>query len=142
MFPPEVSSMTRVGLVIYEHNTTSTWHLRYGRLNIKGLRLSSEKQMVKGLPSIEEIGFCESCTYGKQTRQPFPSSQAWRVEWDLELVHVDLCGPMQTESLGCSKYLLLFTNNYNRMSWAYFIKCKSQTFGSFMGFKALVEKQK
>ena len=55
-------------------------------------------------------------------------------------MHADLCGPMKTESLGGSCYFLLFTDDYSRMSWVYFLKFKFETFENFKKFKALVEK--
>ncbi|KAK2981110.1 hypothetical protein RJ640_021164 [Escallonia rubra] len=38
-----------------EKNETSLWHLRYGHLNINGLKLLSQNEMVLGLPKIESI---------------------------------------------------------------------------------------
>ena len=48
---------------------------------------------------------------------------------------------MSVESLGGSRYFLLFTDDYSRMSWVYFLKFKSEVFENFKRFKALVEKQ-
>ena len=59
----------------------------------------------------------------------------------LELIHADLCGPMRMESLVGNKYFLLFTDDYSRMSWVYFLKHKSESFECFKKFMALVEKQ-
>lgn len=52
-----------------------------------------------------------------------------------------LCGPMSVESLGGSRYFLLFTDDYSRISWLYFLKFKSETFGNFKKFKSFVERQ-
>jgi transposase InsO family protein len=43
--------------------------------------------------------------------------------------------------LGGSKYFLLFTDDYSRMSWVYFLQSKGEAFKSFKVFKAFVEKQ-
>ena len=48
---------------------------------------------------------------------------------------------MNTESFGGSYYFLLFTDDFSRMSWVYFLKSKSETFQNFRIFKAIVEKQ-
>ena len=80
------------------------WHLSYGHLNIKGLKLLSDKGMVLGLPKISSLDLCAGCIYGKQTRKPFPVGKAWRASNCLELIHADLCSPMQTKSLGGSRY--------------------------------------
>lgn len=38
-------------------------------------------------------------------------------------------------------YFVLFTNNFSRISWVYFVKYKFQTFECFKKFKVLVENQ-
>nr|GEU73882.1 cysteine-rich RLK (receptor-like protein kinase) 8 [Tanacetum cinerariifolium] len=48
---------------------------------------------------------------------------------------------MKTESLAGNKYFLLFTDDFSRMSWVYFLRQKSESFKYFRKFKALVEKQ-
>ncbi len=97
--------------------------------------------MVVGLPKIGKLIFCEGCVYGKQNRRSFPIGKSWRASNCLELVHADLCGSMKAESLGGSRYFLLFTDDYSRMSWVYFLKFKYEIFENFRKFKALVEKQ-
>nr|GEY91111.1 retrovirus-related Pol polyprotein from transposon TNT 1-94 [Tanacetum cinerariifolium] len=77
----------------------------------------------------------------KNMKKPFPVAKYKRAYQILELIHADLCGPMRTESLAGSKYFLLFTDDYSRMSWVYFLQVKSETFEHFKKFKALVEKQ-
>ncbi|XP_039128879.1 uncharacterized protein LOC120265009 [Dioscorea cayenensis subsp. rotundata] len=41
-----------------------------------------------------------ACVYGKQTRLPFGSGTTWRARGRLQMVHADVCGPMQIESHG------------------------------------------
>ncbi|KAL4032489.1 hypothetical protein IC575_005567 [Cucumis melo] len=120
MFPLEVSNVESFALTTTATNTTKNnselWHLRYGHLNIKGLSLLNQRDMVIGLPKISAINICEGCVYGKQTQKSFPIGKAWRASKCLELIHVDLCGPMQTKSLGGCFYFLIFIDDYSRMS--------------------------
>ncbi|GKD09674.1 retrovirus-related pol polyprotein from transposon TNT 1-94 [Tanacetum coccineum] len=98
--------------------------------------------MVCGLPTITSLDkTCEGCMIGKQAKLPFPTGKAKRAEDVLELIHADLCGPMRMESLAGSKYFLLFTDDFSRMSWVYFLKYKLESFDYLKKFKALVEKQ-
>ena len=48
---------------------------------------------------------------------------------------------MKTYSLSSNKYFILLANNYTIMCSVYFIKLKSEVFGVFKQFKALVENQ-
>ena len=108
---------------------------------LKGYNYYATKNMVVGLPKINALSFCGGCVYGKQNRPSFLAGKAWRATNCLELVHADLCGPIAVESFSESRYFLLFTDDYNHVSWIYFLKHKSETFENFEKFKAFVEKQ-
>eukprot|EP00253_Pinus_taeda_P013735 PITA_13735 len=100
------------------------WHVRYGHLNFESLSQLQKQGMVKGLPTFKrENAKCEACIYGKQNRESFPTS-SWRANRRLQLVHSDVCGPIQTSFGGC-KYFLLFIDDFSRMTWVYFLKNKS-----------------
>ena len=82
----------------YAHYVTSfdetwLWHLIYGHFSFKGLNELKRGSMVLGLHEIDvQQNSCESYILAKHERNHFP----------LELVHSDLCGPMQTQSIGGS----------------------------------------
>ena len=116
MFPHEVSNVENFALVVGTKNDLELWHLRYGHLNFKGLQLLGQKGMILGLPKIGSFDLCEGFIYGKQSRRSFPIEKAWRRSTCLELIHADLCCPMNTKSFGGSRYFLLFTDDFNRMS--------------------------
>lgn len=59
----------------------------------------------------------------------------------LQLVHTDLCGPMENASIGGSKYFMLFVDDYSRKQSIYFLKNKNEALETFKGYKAYVEKQ-
>ena len=98
--------------------------------------------MVKGLPLIEKLdSLCEGCILGKQQRESFPAGKSIREKAPLEIVHSDLCGPMQTPSLAGNKYVLTFIDDYTRKTWVYFLNQKSEVFEKFCHFKTLIQKQ-
>ncbi|KAK3000462.1 hypothetical protein RJ639_021063 [Escallonia herrerae] len=84
------------------------WYRRFGHINFKNLKLLHKENMVQGLPTIEEKHeVCEGCAFGKHHRQPFPKGVAWRAKEKLEIVHTDVCGPMQTLSNAENRWFLL-----------------------------------
>jgi len=104
------------------HGETWLWHYRYGHLPFKSLSLMQKQSMVQGLPVIDEqSSSCENCILGKHQRDSFPISES-RVKGHLDLVHTDLCGPMQTPSIGGSLYFLTFIDDFSRKTWTYFLK--------------------
>jgi hypothetical protein len=118
------------------------WNFRLGHLNFGGLKLLNTKDMVKGLPLIENLErICEGCIFGKQHKESFPVGKSYRAKASLEILHSDICGLMQTLYIGGSTYFLTFIDDFSRKTWIYFIKHKSNAFGFFQQFKSLVEKQ-
>lgn len=98
--------------------------------------------MVRGLPLIEKLdSLCEGCILGKQHRENFRSGKSIREKAPLEIIHSDLCGPMQTTSISGNNYMLTFIDDFTRKVWVYFLKHKSEVFQKFRHFKAFVEKQ-
>ena len=118
------------------------WHKRLGHLNFQSLKLLHQKNMVQGLPQIKEVSdVCEGCALGKQHTFPFPKGKAWRAKEPLELVHSDVCGPMETTTDGGNRYFLTFIDDFTRMTWVYFLRLKSDVFAVFRKFQAMVERQ-
>ena len=141
VFPLSMPSNEKIALKCEHVDDSHLWHLRYGHLNYQGLQLLKKRNMVVGLPSIQNNDrICEGCIYGKMHRLPFPKT-AWRARAPLELVHSDICGPTRTPSLSNKRYFLLFVDDYTRMMWIYFLDQKSEAFTFFLQFKALVERQ-
>lgn len=47
------------------------------------------------------------------------------------MIHMDLMGPMQTESISGKKYVLILVDDYSRFTWIRYIMEKSDTLESF-----------
>ena len=97
------------------------WHKRFGHLNFGSLSFMQKKNLVRGFQYSIECNnkICEGCAIGKKQRASFSHYQ-FRSYEPLALVHSDICGPMQSLSLGNNKYFLLFVDDYSRVSWVYF----------------------
>jgi transposase InsO family protein len=118
------------------------WHCRYGHLSWNGLRLLQQKEMVKGLPKFKgSQTVCEDCLKRRQHRDPFPSESSWRASTTLQLVHANICGPINPSSNSKKRYLLTFIDDFSRKIWIYFLAEKSEAFDFFKSYKARVEKE-
>ena len=81
-------------------------------MNFGGLKLLHTKNMVKVFPLIDKLDIvCEGCIFGKQHRENFPVINSYRARTPLEIVHSDICGPMQTSSIGGCNYFLTFIDD-------------------------------
>ena len=123
---------------------SNVWHRRFGHVNGKYLE-KLEKGAVIGMAYRDdrrnETGNCVVCYEGKQARLPFPKT-GYRAASILETIHADVCGPMETLSIGGSRYFLLFVDDYCRMTFVYFLKTKDEVVKTFTEYKNLVENQK
>ncbi|GJX80924.1 retrovirus-related pol polyprotein from transposon TNT 1-94 [Tanacetum coccineum] len=45
----------------------------------------------------------------------------------LELLHMDLCGPMRVALINGKKYILVIVDDYSRYTWVYFLHSKDET---------------
>ncbi|GAU43961.1 hypothetical protein TSUD_283880 [Trifolium subterraneum] len=119
---------------------TQLWHNRYGHLSVKGLKILNSKDMVKGLPALGEMNErCTDCLIGKQQREVIPKQAKWRATTKLQLIHSDICGPINPCSNGGKRYFLTLTDDFSRKTWVYILKEKSEAFETFRNFKAMVE---
>ena len=141
LFPLKIDSVQSF-LMAEVKDLSWLWHLRYGHLNFGGLKTLQQKHMVTGLPQISiPSQVCEECVVGKQHRSQFPQGKSRRAKNVLELVHSDICSPINPTSNGGKKYLIIFIDDYSRKTWVSFLQEKSEAFSAFKSFKARVEKE-
>jgi len=127
---------------IITEDSTQLWHCRYGHLHYKGLNNLEQKEMVSGLPKLKALStLCKTCLVGKQYRGPFPKESTWRASQILQLVHADICGPINPISNSKKRYMITFIDDYSRKTWIYFLIEKSEAFDVFKIFKNRVEKE-
>ncbi|GAU31303.1 hypothetical protein TSUD_315120 [Trifolium subterraneum] len=127
-------------LQISKEDKNQLWHNRYGHISMQRLKLLNSKDMVKGLPALEEMDEkCTDCLIGKQQREAIPKQAKWRATTKLQLIHSDICEPINPCSNGGKRYFLTFTDDFSRKTWVYVLKEKSEAFDIFKNFKALIE---
>ncbi|GJW65666.1 retrovirus-related pol polyprotein from transposon TNT 1-94 [Tanacetum coccineum] len=71
--------------------------------------LHSKKDVVIGLPKLKYVNdqLCSSCEVSKAKRSSFKSNTVPSSKGRLNLLHMDLCGPMRVASINGKKYILL-----------------------------------
>lgn len=116
-------------LQIVQHDSAhvasmDTWHKRLGHLSTSSIIKSGLDKQLKMTPDNDK--FCNGCALGKQHKSSFASSDNNRKKEKGELLHVDLAGPMESESIGNSKYFLLIKDDATRYSFVAFLRLKSE----------------
>ncbi|KAE9158290.1 hypothetical protein PF004_g31930 [Phytophthora fragariae] len=74
-------------------------------------------------------------------QKPFPSNPNKPKCKPFEFLHFDTCGPMEEESLGGSRYLLLITDEASGCMSGFCLRARSESEGCLRRFITKVEKQ-
>lgn len=118
------------------------WHRRLCHVNFDNIVKASKIKAVRGLPMLSkpENPLCREFQMGKMSSSTF-KGKSFTADNLLDLVHTDLCGPLKTRSVQRDRYLMILTDDCLRMMWVTFLKDKSEAFGKFKAFRALVERE-
>ena len=82
---------------------------------------------------------CKHCLAGKSTRKPF--GKGIRATVPLELIHSDVCGPMNVRARHRASYFITFIDDFTRYGHVYLVSHKSEVLDCFRQFMNLVENQ-
>ena len=115
------------------------WHRRLAHISEKGLQLLAKQSLIPQAKG-DSLNPCDYCVFGKHHRVSFKKSSNRKIS-KLELIHSDVCGPMEVESLGGNKYFVTFIDDASRKTWVYLLQAKSQVFQCFQQFHAMVERE-
>nr|XP_016459601.1 PREDICTED: uncharacterized protein LOC107783142 [Nicotiana tabacum] len=100
------------------------WHRRLGHVSFTLLNKLVRKNLVRGLPksSFKDHKVCDACVKGKHVRSSFKPKWEVSTSRTLDLLHMDLCGPMRVASRGGKKYIFVIVDDYSRFTWTLFLR--------------------
>lgn len=99
------------------------WHCKLVHVNFDRVKSILKKNNISYNEDNKVV--CENCLLGKQHRLSFTNSES-KTEKIGQLIHADLCGPFEVESIGGTKYYLLIKDDYSNYRVVYFLKYKSE----------------
>ena len=102
-------------------------HRRLGHSGEAALSRLLKEDMATGVSLVfGNISPCDPCRLGKLTRPPHPAvAFSHGTTYALQLVIMDLVGPVKPRSLGGASYFLGVMDVYTRHSWVYTIQKNS-----------------
>ncbi|GJU69822.1 putative ribonuclease H-like domain-containing protein [Tanacetum coccineum] len=105
------------------------WHRRLGHVNFKNINKLVKGHLVRGLPSKVFVNdhTCVACKKGKQHKASCKAKLDRIIRKPLELLHMDLFGPVSIESINKKRYCLVVTDDFSRFSWVFFLATKDET---------------
>nr|GFA61524.1 retrovirus-related Pol polyprotein from transposon TNT 1-94 [Tanacetum cinerariifolium] len=118
------------------------WHRRLSHVNFDTINLLSKNDIVVGLPKLKFVKdhLCSSCKLGKAKQNSFHTKITPSSKRRLQLLHMDLCGPMRVASINGKIYALVIIDYYSRYTWTHFLRSKDETSKVIINFLRLVQR--
>jgi transposase InsO family protein len=112
------------------------WHRRLAHVGMENLHKLLKGEHILGLTNVhfEKDRVCSACQAGKQVGVHHPHKNIMMTDRPLELLHMDLFGPIAYISIGGSKYCLVIVDDYSFFTWVLFLQEKSHTQETLKGF--------
>jgi transposase InsO family protein len=120
------------------------WHQRLGHANWRLISKLSKLKLVKGLPNLKyhSDALCGPCQIGKISKTSFKPKNIVSTSRPLELLHIDLFGPVSTASINGKKYGLVIVDDYSRWTWVKFLRVKDDAYDVSSIFCTQVQNEK
>ncbi|GJX66626.1 retrovirus-related pol polyprotein from transposon TNT 1-94 [Tanacetum coccineum] len=125
----ETTSSTLICLMAKASPTQAwLWHRRLSHLNFDYINLLSKKDVVIGLPKLRYVKdqLCSSCKVSKAKQSSFKSKTVPSSKGRLNLLHMDLCGPIRVASINGKRYIMVIVDDYSRYIWTLFLRSKDE----------------
>jgi transposase InsO family protein len=115
--------------LISKTNMGWLWHRRLAHVGMKNLHKLLKGEHILGLTNVhfEKDRTYSACQAGNQVGVHHPHKNIMTTKRTLELLHMDLFGPVAYISIGGSKYCLVIVDDNSRFTWVFFLQEKSQT---------------
>ena len=97
------------------------FHVSLARAHSSVLKATARQH---GIPLVEELAPCLGCSVAKVISAPTPYCSTSRAAAALNMVHIDTAGPFP-ESLGGSRYLVMFVDSASRFQRPFGTRDKS-----------------
>ena len=126
--------------------TIEVWHRRLGHRTLDQPTIVylqahvSELSVDPSTAGKNEGKLCGTCALGRQQKEPNTGTRAKAAEL-LEVVHSDICGPMQVSTITGERYFITFIDERSGRIAVTLLKMKSEALAAFQSYKVRAEKE-
>jgi hypothetical protein len=105
------------------------WHRRLAHVGMRNLHKLQKDGHILGLTNIvfEKDRPCDACQAEKQVGTHHHAKNIMTTTRPLEMLHMNLFGPVAYISIGGNKYGLIIIDDYSHFTWVFFLQEKSET---------------
>nr|GEW29484.1 retrovirus-related Pol polyprotein from transposon TNT 1-94 [Tanacetum cinerariifolium] len=128
LYTISISDMAASSPVYLMSKATSTkswlWHHRLSHLNFSTINNLTKHDLVDGLLKFKygKDHLCSACELRKRKKASHPHKVVPSNHSKLELLYMDLCGPMRVASMNRKRYILVIVDDYSRFISAHYEK--------------------
>nr|GEX93712.1 hypothetical protein [Tanacetum cinerariifolium] len=108
------------------------WRLLSGNLLVL---LENFREMIYSLDQL-----FSSCEVSKAKRSSFKTKAVPSSKGRLNLIYMDLCGPMRVSSINGKKYIMVIVEDYSRYTWTLFLRSKDETLEIQKDFLKMIQR--
>src|SRR3954465_13684160 len=103
---------------------------------MKNLQTLISNKYIVGIDNVkfDKDRLCSACEARKITKKHHVMKTIMTTTRPLELLHMDLFGPLNYASLGGNKYGLVIVDDFSHFTWVFFLDDKSKVFDIFKTF--------
>ena len=103
-------------------------HRKLSHLNVKTMNSLEKRELIRDMPALEFVQdeVCEACQKGKIKRSSHKSKLLTSITKPLQLIHMDLFGPVNVLSLSIKRYALVMVDDFSRYTWVEFLSTKDE----------------
>ncbi|CDF37707.1 unnamed protein product [Chondrus crispus] len=117
-----------------------TLHERMAHVNVQGIASMIHNNVVRGINSDNHSPICPAFVFGKATRSVIPKQRSSsRAQNCLDLVHSDVCGPLEVQSIGGLRYFITFVDDHSNWVVVYTMRNKSEAFAKYKLYEKLAQ---
>jgi hypothetical protein len=126
-FIPEEVELDRC--LITKTNMGWLWHRRLAHVYMRNLHKLQNDGHILALTNIalEKDRPCGACQARKQVGTHHHAKNIMTTTRSLEMLHMDLFGPVAYVSMDSNKYGLVIVDDYSHFTWVFFLQDKSET---------------
>jgi transposase InsO family protein len=115
--------------IIAKTNMDWLWHCKLAHVGMRNLYKLQKEGHILGLMNIafEKDRSYGACQVGKQVGALHHAKNIMTTTRPLEMLHMDLFGPITYINIGGNKYDLIIIDDYSRFTWVLFLQDKGET---------------
>lgn len=139
-----VYKMKQEAFQVLNSNTSKCiheWHKILGHRNLMDIRKLEAMSLGMKVDKCNHEDICEICLKCKKSRDPFPKESLTKTESKMDLIHTDVCGPLEVPTPRGNRYILTLIDDFSRYSHIYLMKQKSEVRERIIEFIEMVKTQ-